>query len=134
MAHALSDHNGPCKNIHGHSYILTVTVAGKPIDHNGNPANGMVIDFTDLKALVHEHIVSVFDHTLVLHESDRTRFPNMQREEKVMYFPFPPTCEMLLIHYTQTIAKHLPAEVSLQTTRLTETATSYAEWHAEENL
>ena len=134
MAHALSDHEGPCKHIHGHSYVLQVTVSGKPNTEQGNPANGMVIDFTSLKSLVHENIIAHFDHTLVLNESDKKRFPDLRNEEKVIYLPFAPTCEMLLIHFTEIIAKHLPANVNLQTTRLIETATSYAEWHAEENL
>lgn len=134
MAHALSEHEGPCKNIHGHSYHLAVTVSGKPSQANGTSSNGMVIDFTDIKTIVQNNIIAELDHTLVLNETDKTRFPDLSNHEKVTYFPFPPTCEMLLVHIVNTLNKHLPSEIKLQTVRLHETVTSYAEWHAEENL
>ena len=47
MAHALYGYDGPCKNIHGHTYKLSVTLIGKVILDNANPKNGMVIDFGD---------------------------------------------------------------------------------------
>ena len=53
MAHALFGYDGPCKNIHGHSYQLSVTVKGKPIITQGNSKQGMIMDFTDLKSAVY---------------------------------------------------------------------------------
>jgi len=50
-AHALYGYDGKCKNIHGHSYHLHVTVIGTPIDDLSNSNNGMVLDFGDLKNL-----------------------------------------------------------------------------------
>ena len=66
MAHALYGYDGPCKNIHGHTYKLSVTLKGKVIENPNHPKNGMVIDFTDFKRIVADNIVSVFDHSLVL--------------------------------------------------------------------
>ena len=48
MAHALTNYDGPCRNIHGHSYRLFVTVSGIPSDDPRDPRNGMVIDFSEL--------------------------------------------------------------------------------------
>lgn len=56
-AHQLEWHSGACKNLHGHSYRLEVTVAGS-LD-----ANGIVIDFSDLSAIVHRCVIAVYDHT-----------------------------------------------------------------------
>ena len=56
-AHQLDWHSGACKNLHGHSYRLEVTVAGALDD------NGIVIDFSDLSALVQHAVLDVFDHT-----------------------------------------------------------------------
>ncbi len=57
MAHALWNYDGPCRNVHGHSYRLFVTLSGKPpIDVEGNPKNGMVIDFSDLKSIVKKRL------------------------------------------------------------------------------
>ena len=54
MAHALYGYNGPCKNIHSHTYLLSVTLIGKIIEQHNHPKNGMVIDFTDFKQMVKE--------------------------------------------------------------------------------
>ena len=65
-AHVLYGYDGKCKNIHGHSYKLFVTIKGKPIDDINNEKNGMVLDFGDLKAIVKEEIVDEWDHGLMV--------------------------------------------------------------------
>jgi 6-pyruvoyltetrahydropterin/6-carboxytetrahydropterin synthase len=134
LSHALPSHNGACKNIHGHSYKLEVTVSGKPQRNPESPADGMVMDFAQLKAIVQEHIIDVYDHALVLGEHDRIRFPSIEEATRVIYVPFSPTCEMLLIHFCNSIAHHLPPDVKLCNVKLEETATSCAEWWSTENL
>jgi len=47
--HALFGYDGLCKNVHGHSYKLTVTLMGTPISDSKNVKFGMVMDFSDLK-------------------------------------------------------------------------------------
>jgi 6-pyruvoyltetrahydropterin/6-carboxytetrahydropterin synthase len=56
-AHQLEWHSGACKNLHGHSYRLEVTVAGS-LD-----ANGIVIDFSDLSEVVNRVVIDAYDHT-----------------------------------------------------------------------
>ena len=68
-AHALDGYDGPCREIHGHSYRLFVTVKGAPVEDVENPKCGMVMDFGVLKRIVNEEIVSRFDHALVLRDS-----------------------------------------------------------------
>jgi 6-pyruvoyltetrahydropterin/6-carboxytetrahydropterin synthase len=68
MAHALYGYDGPCKNIHGHTYRLHVTVAGKINDQPGHPEQGLVVDFGKIKDITVRHIISQFDHALVLHK------------------------------------------------------------------
>ncbi|HIR32642.1 MAG TPA: 6-pyruvoyl tetrahydropterin synthase family protein, partial [Candidatus Coprenecus merdigallinarum] len=70
-AHALTGYDGKCRHIHGHSYILYVTVKGTPSNPDGTPKSGMLIDFTDLKQIVNDHIIDIFDHSLILRESCR---------------------------------------------------------------
>lgn len=55
-AHHLPWHTGKCRGLHGHSYRLDVTVSG-PLD-----ANGVVVDFDDLRATVERTVVGVWDH------------------------------------------------------------------------
>ena len=65
-AHALNGYDGKCRNIHGHSYELRVTVKGMPLNEPGNPKNGMVIDFHDLKQIVNQEVVDKLDHAFII--------------------------------------------------------------------
>ena len=136
MAHVLSNYDGPCKNIHGHSYKLFVTISGVPIRDEKNPRDGMVIDFSELKAIVEKEIVNKFDHSVVIgknHDSSKTEaFGNLFGN--VIVFDCQPTCENLVAHFASKIIKRLPAGVKLFSLKLYETATSYAEWYASDNI
>ena len=55
-AHALKGYDGPCKNVHGHSYELSVTVIGIPIADRQSTKLGMVMDFGDLKKIIKKQI------------------------------------------------------------------------------
>lgn len=135
MAHALWNYDGPCRNVHGHSYILYVTFSGVPADDPEDPRNGMVLDFGDLKKIVEENIIDMFDHALMVAgfapdekiESYRRHFEN------VIVAPYQPTCENLVADIAGIISGKEPAGVTLHSLKLYETATSFAEWHASDN-
>lgn len=135
MAHALPCHQGPCKNIHGHSYTLSVTVIGFPFNDNTRADNGMIMDFGDLKAIVKDQIVSVFDHTLVLHTSTNENLKSELQKtlSKILWVDYDPTSENLLLDFVERLKPQLPSEVKLHSLSLRETATSYAEWFASDN-
>lgn len=134
--HALKNYDGLCKNLHGHSYKLHVTVIGSPIDDINNPKNGMVIDFGDLKAIVKSTIIDKYDHAMVLNESSRndTNIKIDEKDYKLIYVPFQPTSENLIIYFAEVIQSHLPSSVKLHHLKLSETASSYAEWWASDNV
>lgn len=135
MAHVLKDYDGPCKNIHGHSYKLFVTITGTPISDENSPKKGMVMDFRDLKAIVKNHIVSRFDHALVISkEMDKEMIEGMKKHmEKLILVDYQPTSENLVTDFAGIISEQLPGHVDLHNLRLWETATSYSEWFAEDN-
>lgn len=133
MAHALVGYDGPCKNIHGHSYKLKVTVKGNVKNNTSDSDEGMVVDFGIIKKIVKELIVDKYDHALVLNQKmkiDETQFDFMN---KLIIVPFQPTCENLLLHYADLIKEKLPNQLELTYLFLRETPTSYAEWFAEDN-
>lgn len=135
-AHALNGYDGPCREIHGHSYRLFVTVKGRPSETEGNPKYGMVMDFGILKQIVNQEIVSRLDHALVLRATpDNAALREMlaQQFSNVVEVDYQPTCENMLDDFARRIAARLPEGVALHSLRLHETATSYAEWFAEEN-
>ena len=135
MAHALWDYDGLCKNIHGHSYKLFVTIIGEPINDKKSPKNGMVIDFGDLKRIVNKEIVDKFDHTVVFSSLAPTKkFAAVQQMfERTEILDFQPTCELLAADFAQRIIPHLPDHIKLFSIKLYETATSHAEWYASDN-
>lgn len=135
MAHALKGYDGPCRNIHGHSYELLVTISGSPITDNNNPKLGMVMDFGDLKNIVRTVIVDIFDHALVLNSSMPKDLIDKLSEnfDKVILLDYQPTSEMMVADFADRIMKMLPSKVSLKYLQLRETVTSYAEWFAEDN-
>lgn len=132
MAHALRCHDGLCAHIHGHSYVLDVTLAGTPREEDGHPKNGMVIDFSELKALVNQAVVRDFDHWLLLHEGDRGQWAEGADASglfgRTRFTPWQPSCENVLLDIVARLQRALPAPAMLHAVRLQETATSWAEW------
>ncbi len=130
MAHALYGYEGPCKNVHGHSYELWVTLTGKPESKKDSPHVGMVIDFGILKAIVKEYVVDKMDHAIMLNENAPYAVLPMNNElfEKKWIVPFQPTCENMLLYFVGKLKKQLPHHVKLHSLKLKETPTSFAEW------
>ncbi len=132
-AHALTGYNGKCRHIHGHSYRLYITVKGIPISDTTNPKNGMVLDFSDLKKVVNDNIVEIFDHALILKKGAVLSSEISEAYENVVVVDFQPTCENLVIYIQGILKDRLPGKVALQSIRLYETPTSYVEWIADDN-
>ncbi len=135
IAHALWNYDGPCANIHGHSYRLFVTVIGEPIADENNPKNGMVIDFGDLKKIVNQEIVHPLDHAIILSQeaSESLNVSNNKMFKKQVTVNYQPTCENMVIDFVEKLLKKIPASLKLHSIKLHETATSFAEWYASDN-
>lgn len=136
MAHQLHNYEGLCKNIHGHSYCLEVSVLGSPIQSPLNSKDGMVMDFSELKRIVNKNIIEPFDHALVLNQSIVIeKIEYLKRiTEKIHLVPFQPTSENLILLFVKLISNELSSEVTLVKLKLGETATSYCEWCIEDNI
>jgi len=135
MAHALWNYDGPCRNVHGHSYRLFVTLSGFPINDPENPKNGMVIDFSELKNIVKKEIVNVFDHAVIVSrkfDKDKTELFSKMFGNTVLV-DYQPTCENLVTDFAGRIIRNLPQGIKLNNLKLYETATSFAEWYASDN-
>jgi len=134
MAHALKGYDGLCRNIHGHSYELLVTISGIPITDTTSTKLGMVMDFGDLKKIVRNTIVDEFDHALVLNQESADDFnPDIEMFGRTILVDYQPTSENMLIDFVGRLKNQLPAHLKLHHLLLRETVTSYAEWFAEDN-
>jgi len=134
MAHALKGYDGLCRNIHGHSYELLVTVTGIPVTDTTSTKLGMVMDFGDLKKIVRKSIIDEFDHALVLNRESGDDFKvDAEMFGRTILVDYQPTSENMLIDFVTRLKNQLPAHVKLHHLLLRETVTSYAEWFAEDN-
>lgn len=132
-AHALNGYDGKCRNIHGHSYELRVTVKGMPLNEPGNPKNGMVIDFHDLKQIVNQEVVDKLDHAFIVGNNMPKDFVEITKRDfdKVVELPYQPTSENMLADFAERIKKRLPQHVELYSVTLQETRDNIAEWREE---
>lgn len=134
--HALYGYDGKCRNVHGHSYKLSVTVIGRPITDTSHVKLGMVIDFGDLKKIVKEEIVDKFDHATVFNKNT----PHVElakeltdRGHNVILANYQPTSENMVIDFAAKIKSRLPNNITLFSLKLQETESSFAEWYASDN-
>ncbi|WP_010521273.1 6-pyruvoyl trahydropterin synthase family protein [Aquimarina agarivorans] len=135
--HALHGYDGKCKNVHGHSYKLNVTVIGQPITDPNHVKNGMVIDFGDLKKIVNHEIVDLFDHATVFNKNTpHLELANelIKRGHNTILVDYQPTSENMVIDFAKKISAKLPTHIKLFALKLQETDTSFAEWYASDNL
>src|SRR5687768_4612558 len=128
MAHAIYGYSGQCRNIHGHSYELHVTVSGRFPAKGYIPAPGFVLDFKELKRLVQRNIIDLFDHKVILSKAFIAGNALMALQENLVVFEAEPTAENLLLHFKNQLTGVLPPGISIEAMKLFETKSSYAEW------
>lgn len=136
-AHMLEGYDGLCREIHGHSYRLFVTVKGEPQGDPDSPKLGMVMDFGVLKRIVNEQIVDRLDHSLMMRNTlaaEDTMAALGARFTRVILTEYQPTCENMLADFAERLLGALPDDIELHSLRLHETATSFAEWYASDNF
>ena len=133
-AHALAGYDGKCRNIHGHSYIMYITVKGEPLKGTDSPKEGMVVDFKELKAVVNDNIIDKFDHALVLRNDIPLAQELAASYPNVIMVDFQPSTENLICHFAEILKKKLPQGAELFSIKMHETAGSFAEWYASDNI
>lgn len=136
MAHALNGYDGACRNIHGHSYKLQVTVIGTPLEATEHPKNGMVMDFGNLKKLVYHAILDELDHALLLPDTSNPELVETLQKlhHKLVLTPYQPTCENMLLDFKTRLQNLMPLHVELHSIKLWETQNSFAEWYAADQV
>ncbi|QID18086.1 6-carboxytetrahydropterin synthase QueD [Nitrogeniibacter mangrovi] len=131
--HRIPDHASQCKHLHGHRYVIEITLAGEIIQAAGNPANGMVMDFGDIKQIAKRHLVDLWDHAFLAYRGDTpvVDFLATLPDHKTVLLDVVPTAENLALaafrildpHYRDTFGNHL----QLTQVRLFETPNCWAD-------
>ena len=69
--HRIPNHQGQCVNLHGHRYVLELTLAGQMNTHSGAAEEGMLMDFGQIKVLAQQHLVEKWDHAFLVYRGDQ---------------------------------------------------------------
>ena len=131
--HRIPDHKSQCRHLHGHRYAIEITLSGEVIDKAGDAANGMVMDFSQVKDLANQHVVDLWDHAFLVFAGDLAvvDFLNSMPGHKTVILDRVPTAEnlaqiafeLLDAAYRDTYGNHL----RLAQVRLYETPNCWAD-------
>jgi 6-pyruvoyltetrahydropterin/6-carboxytetrahydropterin synthase len=132
MAHAIHGYQGACKNIHGHSYELHVTIGTITVQKEYIPSPGFIIDFKQIKNLVNTAIIDKFDHSLILSEAFLHDHPTNNIHDNLIIWEVEPSAENILLYMQEKLSSKLPTDIKLLQLKLFETKDSFAEWIADD--
>jgi len=97
--HRIPNHESQCRHLHGHRYALEVTLDGDVISDAKDVRHGMVMDFSEVKAIAQRHVVDAWDHAFLAWRDDAAvlNFLGTQPGHKTALFDAPPTAEHLAL-------------------------------------
>lgn len=97
--HRIPDHQSQCRNLHGHRYAIEITLTGEVVVAMGSPVNGMVMDFSEVKAIAKENLIDLWDHAFLAWRSDAevVGFLASLPNHKTVLFDAVPTAENLAV-------------------------------------
>ncbi len=131
--HRIPDHKSQCRHLHGHRYAIEITLSGEVINRAGDAANGMVMDFSQVKDLAKQHVVDLWDHAFLAFAGDTqiVDFLSSLPDHKTVILDRVPTAEnlariafdLLDAVYRDTYGNHL----RLEQVRLYETPNCWAD-------
>jgi 6-pyruvoyltetrahydropterin/6-carboxytetrahydropterin synthase len=131
--HRIPDHRSQCRNLHGHRYVLEITLQGELVETEGAPDRGMVMDFADVKALAMEHLVNKWDHAFIVYARDEVvrSFLEKMADHKTVVLDRIPTVENLAAEAFQILSgvynDHYGVDLKLKRVRLYETPNCWAD-------
>lgn len=134
MGHRVPEHCSKCRNPHGHRYRLDLTVAGKIHEEPGS-AQGMVIDFAEIKRALSERVHDVLDHSFMVYEDDEAMaaFYREHPDLRHVFVPYVPTAENICRWCYEQLREALPPSVSIVRLRIFETPNCWADYLPEED-
>lgn len=131
--HRIPNHRSQCRHLHGHRYAIEITLAGEIISTAGASEEGMVMDFSEVKAIAQQRLVDVWDHAFLVYAGDKTvvDFLRSLLDHKTVELDCVPTAENLAAEafrildpaYRDTFGNHL----RLERVRLYETPNNWAD-------
>lgn len=131
--HRISTHDSQCRHLHGHRYVIEITLSGNIISDEGVAEQGMVMDFSKVKQIAKAVLVDQWDHAFLVYSGDTLVFNFLQSlpDHKTVVLNVQPTAENLALlafdtlkeAYQDTYGNHL----QLEKVRLFETPNCWAD-------
>lgn len=131
--HRIPNHNSQCRHLHGHRYAIEVTLSGPVVATAGAADEGMVMDFSAVKAIAQQHVVEPWDHAFLAWRQDTTviGFLDSIVGHKTVLFDAPPTAEHLaqtaFVLLDRQYMKQYGGRLRLERVRLYETPNCWAD-------
>ena len=131
--HRIPNHTGQCRHLHGHRYQIEVTLRGVLSDVTGSADEGMIMDFGEIKRIMQETIVTPWDHSFFVAQSDLVMLEFLKTipDHKTVVLQQIPTAENLAQAAFDLLAPKLNAQfgnkIKLRQLRLYETPNCWAD-------
>lgn len=135
--HRVPNHKSKCRHMHGHRYRFEAEIEGDIVQETGVSEEGMLMDFSDVSAILTEYVHDVVDHAFVVYEGDaqaRAACDLMGEEHRTVVVPFIPTAENLAKWAFEQVEPHIQSSygnrLRLVAMHVRETPKSIATWRA----
>ena len=131
--HRIPDHRSLCRHLHGHRYAIEVTVSGNITRQDGDPRNGMVLDFSEVKSVLRASIVDSWDHAFLVYRGDVQicEFLESLPDHRTVVLDVVPTAENLAAEAFRLLAPRIAElcekRLTLEQVRLYETPNCWAD-------
>ena len=136
--HRVPNHKSKCRHMHGHRYRWEAELEGDVVTQGGASEEGMLMDFSDVSAILNEYIHDVVDHAFIVYEGDKealVALSHMGDEHRTMIVPFIPTAENLAKWAYEQVEPHISSSygnsLKLHSIHVRETPKSWASWYPE---
>ena len=136
--HRVPNHKSKCRHMHGHRYRWEAELEGDVVTLGGVSDEGMLMDFSDVSAILNEYIHDVVDHAFIVYERDKealVALSHMGDEHRTLIVPFIPTAENLAKWAFENVEPHISStygnSLKLHAFHVRETPKSWASWYPE---
>ena len=136
--HRVPNHKSKCRHMHGHRYRWEAELEGYVVTLGGVSEEGMLMDFTDVSAILNEYIHDVVDHAFIVYEGDKealVALSHMGEEHRTLIVPFIPTAENLAKWAFEQVEPHISSsygnKLKLHAFHVREPPKSWASWYPE---
>ena len=134
--HRVLNHKSKCRHMHGHRYRWEAELEGDVVTEEGSSEEGMLMDFSDVSAILNHYVHDVVDHAFIVYEGDKEALVALSHigdEHRTLIVPFIPTAENLAKWAFEKVEPHISStygnSLKLHAFHVRETPKSWASWY-----